>query len=710
MTLHRISSRPGAPAARPTWLALAAWTALAALPGLVAAAPAVDTSQWKCETCPFDKDEPATAATLEAGVGAVSGQPGVFTNSSGIDRQGGFLVLGGAVDWRGTDGAYGSLVASDLGLDTRQIAGEYGREGRLRVRLGYVELPRVLSDGARTPFLGVGSGVLTLPGGYPAATTGAMPLGATLQDVDIGFKRKRLDLGADIALGTGWSTRVTLRHDVRDGTQRLAGSFFANAAQLVAPVDQVTDQLEVTAAYAGARWQASLGYLASLFRNGEESLTWTNPFGSGLLVGGHGQLALAPDNQFHQLRGALGWQISPIVRASADIAVGRMTQDATYLAATLNPDLAVAGLPSSTLDGRANTLNASLRLSATPMPALRLAASVTRDERENRSPVSLYPSVSTDLFIGLPRSNPRYSFTRDRVRLSADWRGPGTLRLAGGADHDTVDRTQQEAATTREGTVWARASLQPWPMLSASVKLQHAERTLSDYTAVAAIDPAQNPLLRKYSLAERRRNAAGVRADVQLAEGVALGMTLDAREDTYGASVLGLIDGRSLDGSAELSWALSDETQLRGYVQHERVRSRQNGSQLYAVADWFARHNDAVDLLGGGVKHLALKGKLELRADLTVARSRSHVTVDNGTAGAGFPVARTWQDTFKLQANYELSRQTTLIGGWWFERYDSTDWHLDGLLPNGVPNLLALGETAPSYRVHVLRVAMRHRF
>lgn len=51
-----------------------------------------------------------------------------------------------------------------------------------------------------------------------------------------------------------------------------------------------------------------------------------------------------------------------------------------------------------------------------------------------------------------------------------------------------------------------------------------------------------------------------------------------------------------------------------------------------------------------------------------------------------------------------------LTGSYWYERYDSQDWRLDGVLPATIPNLLAFGAQAPNYSVNVLRVAMRYRF
>ena len=48
-----------------------------------------------------------------------------------------------------------------------------------------------------------------------------------------------------------------------------------------------------------------------MFRNGDDSLTWQNPFTAGVVGAASGQLALAPDNQFHQLLASAGYAISP---------------------------------------------------------------------------------------------------------------------------------------------------------------------------------------------------------------------------------------------------------------------------------------------------------------------------------------------------------------------------------------------------------------
>lgn len=680
------------------------------------AAAAVDTSNWRCETCPFEKDNTRNA-TVEAGVGAVSDDSRKFGDFTGLQDKGGFVVLGGSGRLRGENGFYGSASASDLGLDSRALTAEAGLEGRYRFRLGYAEIPRTFADGAVTPFLGVGGSVLTMPAGYSSAgkaTTADILADPNVrtQAVELGYKRSRLGAGLSWLLTPQWTTRLDVRHHVRDGMQRVAGSFFSTSSQLAAPVDQVTDQIEASVSYYTRRLQASIAYHGSLFRNATDSLTWDNPFPPVVAGSDRGQLALAPDNEFHQIAASAGFEISPAVRLSADLATGRMTQDAAFLLATLNtnPSLGVT-LPAASLQGKVNTFNASVRVTATPMDRLRLNASLARDERDNRTGSLGYPAVTTDMFLGTGlRFNQPFGFTQDRFKLSADYRGgPFGLKTSIGVDQDNRERTLQEVGTTRETTVWGRASAQPLQNISVSLKAAHAERNNSGYGVASWISPPENPLLRKFNMAERKRDSIGGRADVAVSEALNLGFSMDLAYDDYNDTTLGLLYGRTANAGADLSLAVSDDTQVHAFLQGERARSKQAGSQVFAQRDWSALAKDAVEVFGLGVKHAALKGKLELGADLTRSRLRNDIEVEVGSVSA-FPTAKVSIDSVRLQATYKWQDNVSLFGSYWYEQYESQDWHADGVTPSLVTNLLAFGDPPPQFRVHVLRLGVRYRF
>lgn len=674
-----------------------------------AASAAVDTTEWTCKTCPYPK---GATALVEAGIGNVSSASPKFGDFSGLDKKGAYLVLGGEFDYRSVDGYYAQLLASDLGLDSRSLSAKTGRAGLYELRLGFAETPRHFGEGL-SPFIGLGGSVLTLPAGFPASGTATMPLGGTLKPVELDLDAKRFDLGGSWIGGDHWTTKLQLRHDVRDGTKPFSASFYATATQLPLPVDQVTDQLELTVAYATRQLQLSLGYQASRFNNGFESLTLSSPFWPVVPGATRGQLALAPDNQFQQVTGSAGYQILPSLRASADFAVGRMTQDASYLAATLNPNLAATAgaLPGTSLDGRVDTFSGSVKLTATPFDSLRVNASYARDVRDNRTDSSRFAAVSTDIFVWPgKRANEPYSHWQDRFKLSADYRGADRLRLSGGAEQDNRTRSYQEVVDTRETTLWGRLGLQPRDDLNLSLKVAFADRHNSPYGTSTWLDNPENPQLRKYYMVGRKRQSATARADYTLNDKVALGFAAEYANDDYAASAIGLNKARNSNLSADVAVTLSERTRLTGFVQADRIHSLQSGSQAFAAVDWRARNHDRFDMIGLGLKHAAIVDKLDIGADLTVSRARSRVTLETVIPEPEFPTDKTSVDSLKLYANYKMSEAITLTGSWWYERYESVNWHTDGLLPSTVVNLLALGVPTPNYRVNVVRLAMRYRF
>lgn len=683
---------------------------LSALSPVVAAdGPAApDTSNWKCESCKFEQ---GVSGTLDAGAGSVSDKSAEFGQYSGLYKKGGYFIGDTAVRSRGENGAYWNLDASNLGLDSRAIDAEGGKQGSYKLRFKYDETPHRIANDALTPFSGSGGASLTLPAGFAAATTAGMPLAAAQQQVDLYTQRKMLGVGASWNRSTQWEYALNFRHETRDGNiLRTGGAFFVNTAQLIEPVDYVTDQVDASASYAGKKFQMKLAYYGSKFSNGNRSLSWQNPY-TPLVGETAGQLALPPDNQFHQVSASLGYQLSDKTRASADIAFGRMTQNDSFLGSTQNATLAVPGLPGTSLDARAATLDANLKLSSAVTDRLRLSAQYAHNDRDNQPPQASYPSVATDMFLGTSRTNLPYSFTQDKLKLSADYRATARLRGAIGADFDSSRRSYQDVDSTREDTAWGKISSRITDKIELSLKLAHGERRNSgSFQLIPGITPAENPLLRRFNMANRTRETGGLRADFAVAENLNLGLGLDASEDKYADSSIGLTSAEDLNFNGDLSWTLSEKTRLHFFATHQEIKSKQAGSQAFALPDWNADNKDTIDTFGLGVKHAAIKGKLDIGADYAVTRSRSEISVNTGAGNPAFPHVSAQLDGLKLYADYSLKKNVSLQAGYWYERYDSKDWMTEGIAPATIPNVLTLGLQSPQYHVNVLRLSLKYKF
>jgi hypothetical protein len=90
-----------------------------------------------------------------------------FGEYNGLQKQGTTAILN--FDLRG-GGAYDSgdatryrITGTDLGLETRNLSADFGKQGSFRINLGYDELLRNRSDSFQTPYLGEGGSLFTLP-------------------------------------------------------------------------------------------------------------------------------------------------------------------------------------------------------------------------------------------------------------------------------------------------------------------------------------------------------------------------------------------------------------------------------------------------------------------------------------------------------------------------------------------------------------------
>ena len=86
--------------------------ALGVLAAATGASAQVDTSQWKCTSCPYPK---GTTGSVDVGVGYVTDSSQKFGDYTGLDDKGAFAILDGTVSRRGDDGYFADLWGIDLG-------------------------------------------------------------------------------------------------------------------------------------------------------------------------------------------------------------------------------------------------------------------------------------------------------------------------------------------------------------------------------------------------------------------------------------------------------------------------------------------------------------------------------------------------------------------------------------------------------------------
>jgi MtrB/PioB family decaheme-associated outer membrane protein len=687
---HAQDATPPAPV--PTPAPAAASTPPASVP---------DTTGWSCRFCTFEE---GWQGWLEPRLGLISDSSYRFGDYTGLHEDGIVGDLGAGWRWRAPetgDGVDASLERAGLDSAALGIAG--GRAGLYRAWFRYEGLPHYVAADGASPFRG--GAQLGLPAGWTTAgsTSGMADLDAALRRVSLDTKRERSTLGASFVPHRLADVRVEYRRDEVRGTGLVGGSFLTLASELPRPVDQTLDRVDASLGWRGGLGHAQVAFESSFFSNGARALSWENPYNPLTPGATTGRLAQAPDNSAHRLSLAAGTAPGGPLQASAQLAIGRQEQDARFLPATTNPDEAVT-LPRGSLDGRVDTLQLNARASYA-LRGYRVTADLLRDDRDNRTPTAAYTQVVMDTFTGDVRTNAPFGFTRDRWRVSAERRA--SPRVAVGLDEDRRERRLHGVGETTERRYWSRVGWRPFDGADLKLRYAHARREGSEY-AQAADAPAQNPLLRAYNTAERRRDEA--RADFSLGAGMLTQAfhVLYAHDD-YPDSTLGRTSGDERGFGTELAAQVGETLSGSAFASRRERSAGQAGSQAFGAPDWLADQEDASNTLGASVAWRAASN-LDFGADYALSTSEGSITMLAAAAHHEFPVLATrWHDA-RVFGRYAWRPNVSLRLDVLHERYRARDWGLDGLQPDTVGNLVALGQGTRDGTVTAVLLGARYTF
>jgi MtrB/PioB family decaheme-associated outer membrane protein len=714
-TNHMLATAPGA-------VALAVALALAGARATAAPPPGVDTSEWECKECPFD-DGGKVESDYEVGLGYVDDSSARYGRYSGLDEEGGHAVLNGQASQQLEDGWRWDVDAKDLGLDARRIGFRGGRPG-LDVRLSYDQLPNNLYDTTRTPYADDGEGFLTLPSDFVrAGNTGAMTtLNPSLEAVDIGTERRAVSAGLLSRLGEAWSAYGDYRHEKRDGTRRLGAAFGFSAIELPRPVEDATDALEFGVRYAGSNLSATLGYDGSFYSNKRSTVTYDNAYlGSAL-----GRTGLEPDSSAQQLMGSVNWRFSPLTLLSATAAFGQLRQDDELAPYTVNRGLPVTPLPRGSADAKVDTLHGAVAFTTgldglgSVFRTARIKVDARYDERDNSTPVARWQPIVTDSFTSSPSDNQPYDFEHLRFGASGDYDlrtlmtflpESQKLRISGGYRRDEISRTLQEGADTVEDTGWGRVTWQPFGWAGLAVKWGGANREVDEYVAVPAIIPPQNPLLRKFYMADRERQFVDGTLTIQAHERLSLVATGRYNNDDYVNSKIGLIASRERGATIGATWTPFDGASVFADYGWDRVTSRQNGSANYAATDWFSDSEDRFNTTSFGFNFTGIGQALDLDARAYFADSSGDTLVTRlGGSAEALPQLRTRLNGAEVGVSWSRSAALGIRAAIRYEHFDQDDYALDNVVPATVPTLLSLGAEAYDYDITSFLVSFRYRF
>lgn len=669
-----------------------------------------DTSAWKCASCAFDYGQSGYFDLGAIGVDDSSYQYGKY---SGLNHSGGYVLADGEYRYRDASADYLDVEARNLGLLSRRVTVKGGRQGLIELTGSFQGIPYYRYNDASSPFIRSGDH-LALPANWVvgASTQRMTGLAGSLRDSPIRQKREIAAIGARLlAPKTHWTFDFDYRHDIQKGTDVTGANFLTTSSLLATPVDYTTDQVDAGAQYARGDFRFRLGYYGSFFHDASTAFSWDNPFTPFVPGAGVGRISTAPDNDFNQFTLSGAWQILPSTRLMASGALGVATQDDSFIAATVNPDLAATSLPRASLDGRIDTRNYTVRLTSRPYSQISVVADYTRDQRDNKTAQAAYPQVVTDVYVAGTIVNLPYSFDRDTARFMLDFPVAQRFKVELGAKNQKYDTSNREVARSNTAEGWAQVRSNVSSTFGLMLKFDRSHRMIEKYQTAPTIIAVENPLLQRFDLADRQRNAVTASAYYTPVQSVSLGLAVQRDRGNYRRSQVGLTRASDYSLNLSASWTPTANVSLDTYLTRQLISADQAGSQGGQAVDWFAHTADRVSSGGIGARIKNITPKLDIGANGYVAYTNEVIHMDIGSPDTLQLPNNTFRDAgVRVFANYRLSTRSSLRVDVWHERYRTRDWALDGVTPTTIPNVLTLGVASPNFTVNQLAISYRFAF
>ena len=665
------------------------------------------TKKWKCKYCP-EVEEP-WHGELGFGIGYVTNDSFKHGEYTGLTDKSAYVSGSVDVFYRDDEAYYLNIEGDNLGLDSSFLHLEGGKQGVYKLRLEFDQINRYQLDSSRTPYSG-GSNQTLPPGWTSAATTaGFATLQSSLHDVDISTERTKLVAGGEYIFSPHWSHGIEVRQQTKKGELPVAYSFgFNNSAIFAKPIDYTTDDLELNLNYRNSTLSAKFAYIHSTFDNGNDAFRWQNAYNAPAGAT-EGQAGEAPDNAKQQFMFSGTYSGIKDVQLTGLFSLSELTQDEAFLPYTVNSTLLTANQPRTSLDGKVQVINANIAAHWRYSDKQRWHFRYELHDQDNATARATYSYVNADNTItGNPRANFPYGFRRQNVKVHTDYKTDSKMNLSGGAQLATVERTYQSVDSSQENTLWAKIKDRLSSSFEYSVKAEYSDRSIDSYSPVNELVPAENPLMRKYNLADRTGQKLAFNLAYNASENLFFNFSADMAGYDYDGSQIGLKESDELTLGIDAQYVYSEDLSFNAFVTNTSIESVQAGSQSFSTPDWTATTDDNFTTVGLGFDYQLIEDKLKVGMNYSHASSTSAIQISN--AAAPLPDLETKRDTYYLYGDYKLDKNLTIRGAYRYENFSEKNWSVDNVNEDTLAGVLTLGETAPDYSIGSFWVSLRYKF
>lgn len=577
-------------------------------------------------------------------------------------------------------GTWLKLKASNLGLDTREIKGEYLRQGNFGISLEYNRTPYDNPNTFTTRLQGIGTTTQIV-------STNALP--GPLQKTSLGTERDLTSLGFFKNLMPGLDFKLSFKNEEKTGTRawgRGSASEF-----VVEPIDSTTRQLEATLNYVTKTLQLSGGYYGSWYDTKNTLVTVY----TGAIPTSPTYLSLPLDNQAHQLFLNGGYTFTPSTRGTFKLAYTRATQDETLPTQGIS-GLSLAGSPKS-LDGEVNTTLIQLGLTSRPTKQFSWLANLRYHDVDDQTPINRFVQTNAACGSGQCVDNSPLSYKTLSGKLEGTYRLPDGYSLTAGLEERRQDRDIPVSNANGAGgadtqrvvpfryklnettyRLALRRSLSD--TVNGSIAYLLSDRTGSSYgKAGAGPGGAASDFINPINIADRKRDKVRMALDWSPMDNLTIQFNIEnARDDYAYDNPYGVRKGTARLYGLDASYTLSDKWALNAWYSYDQNKAEMFNSRTHPTSTKDVDLQDTGHSLGFGLRG-EMTERLKMGADVQWMRNNSEYRqVLNAAPPANFtvdlPDIKNRMIRLKFFSQYAIDKNSEVRLDLIHERWKTNDW------------------------------------
>ncbi len=619
-------------------------------------------------------------STISAGFGYLSDDSRRFGQYTGLDDEGAYGLAEANIAHRfDKTGTWILFEGRNLGLDNRDLQFEVRRQGSWGIFLEYSQIPRLEPFTAITAVTGIGTPNLSVP----AVSTPGVP-------VELKTEREVFGFGFDVAFADKFDFQLRAQQQEKNGERIFARGTTGGTGLfqfIPEPIDSTTRMLETTFGFTDKKLQLSGGYYGTMYDNHNPALYITET-GGATGLGGFTPMALPPGNEAHQLYLAGGYSFTENARSTFKAAYTHATQDETFI-------LPSPATGRTDLGGVVDTTLVQAGFTARPLPKLSLLANLRHENRDDKTPVVDYFTVTTGTtFTG--ENEPR-SIKTNAAKLEASYALPWALRTTAGVDYDMKERNYSAvrvvSARTETEEMSYRLALRRSisDTITGSLGVIRSLRDGSEYLTTVLVSGATGSnLIAPIHYADRERDKVQITLNWMPFEPLSVQMVADSARDDYTARTaqnLGPRNGTAENYALDATYVFSETWQLTAWASRNKNKLDQSTCEAASSAGvcpntvtdpfWQVTLRNLGNSGGLGLRTKPI-AKLELGVDLQHSiyddEYRQVATTPGATVATYIPDIETRITTIKLTAKYALMKSAGVRFDYAFQRWTSDDW------------------------------------